>query len=149
MKKITTHSKSGLFLMEMIFSLLILSLAAAACIRIFAAADRVQREAREWNHIQELTTTAGEILEGSDGKPDTFLELMEGGTQKENTLTYLYDRAWTPCSPGQEAYTLTVSFSGDSRIKEASLVFLKGEQQELYTITLCFPRMNNGKEVSS
>ena len=37
MKKITTHSKSGLFLMEMIFVLLFLGLTCGVCVRLFAA----------------------------------------------------------------------------------------------------------------
>ena len=44
MKKISAHSKTSLFLMEMIFVLLFLALSSAACIRIFAAAKN--------NHIQ-------------------------------------------------------------------------------------------------
>lgn len=44
MKKISAHSKTSLFLMEMIFVLLFLALSSAACIRIFAAAKK--------NHIQ-------------------------------------------------------------------------------------------------
>ena len=68
MKKITTHSKSSLFLMEMILSILILALTCTACIRIFAAAKTQRKEARELNHIQELVTSAGETLEGWDGQ---------------------------------------------------------------------------------
>jgi len=63
MKKITTHSKSSLFLMEMILSILILALTCTACIRIFAAAKTQRKEARELNHIQELVTSAGETLQ--------------------------------------------------------------------------------------
>ena len=70
MKKITTHSKSSLFLMEMILSILILALTCTACIRIFAAAKTQRKEARELNHIQELVTSAGETLEGwTDSSP--------------------------------------------------------------------------------
>lgn len=41
MKKISAHSKTSLFLMEMIFVLLFLALSSAACIRIFAAAKKI------------------------------------------------------------------------------------------------------------
>lgn len=42
MKKISAHSKTSLFLMEMIFVLLFLALSSAACIRIFATAKKSQ-----------------------------------------------------------------------------------------------------------
>lgn len=52
MKKISAHSKTSLFLMEMIFVLLFLALSSAACIRIFAAAKNNHIQAQEWRHIQ-------------------------------------------------------------------------------------------------
>ena len=54
MKKITTHSKSGLFLMEMIFVLLFLGLTCGVCVRLFAASYMARVHAREDSHIQEL-----------------------------------------------------------------------------------------------
>lgn len=54
MKKISAHSKTSLFLMEMIFVLLFLALSSAACIRIFAAAKNNHIQAQEWRHIQTL-----------------------------------------------------------------------------------------------
>ena len=66
MKNLQTHSRSSLFLMEIILAVLILALTSTACVQIFAA-SRIQRQkARELNHIQELTTSVGEILEGWD-----------------------------------------------------------------------------------
>ena len=68
MKKLITHSKSSLFLIEMILSILILALTCTVCVRIFAAAKTQREEARELNHIQELVTSAGETLEGWNGQ---------------------------------------------------------------------------------
>ena len=74
MKKLQTHSRSGLFLMEMILAILILTLTSTACVQIFAA-SRIQRQkARELNHIQELTTSVGEVLEGWDGDFSSFVK---------------------------------------------------------------------------
>ena len=77
MKKMTAHSKSSLFLMEMILSILILALTCTACVRIFAAAKTQRQEARELNHIQELATCAGEALEGWDGELSSFSQIFE------------------------------------------------------------------------
>ena len=45
MKKLITHSKSSLFLIEMILSILILALTCTVCVRIFAAAKTQREEA--------------------------------------------------------------------------------------------------------
>lgn len=77
MQKLTSHSRSSLFLMEMILSILILALTCTACVRIFAAAKTQRQKARELNHIQELATCAGEVLEGWDGELSSFSQIFE------------------------------------------------------------------------
>lgn len=76
MKNLQTHSRSSLFLMEMILAVLILALTSTACVQIFAAARMQRQKAREFNHIQELTTSIGEILEGWDGDFSSFVKLL-------------------------------------------------------------------------
>lgn len=73
MKKISAHSKTSLFLMEMIFVLLFLALSSAACIRIFAAAKNNHIQAQEWRHIQTLTTSVGEMTEPQKALSHCFL----------------------------------------------------------------------------
>ena len=77
MQKLTSHSRSSLFLMEMILSILILALTCTACVRIFAAAKTQRQEARELNHTQELATCAGEALAGWDGELSSFSQIFE------------------------------------------------------------------------
>lgn len=77
MQKLTSHSRSSLFLMEMILSILILALTCTACVRIFASAKTQRQEARELNHTQELATCAGEALEGWDGELSSFSQIFE------------------------------------------------------------------------
>ena len=68
MKKTARHSKNSLFLMEMVMVLLFLSLSGAACVRIFATARENRIQTQEWIHIQSLTTSIGEIMEGTSGE---------------------------------------------------------------------------------
>ena len=66
MKKITTHSKTSAFPHEMLFVLLFLGLACSICVQLFASSYLYRTNAREYNHIQELLTSVGEITEGTD-----------------------------------------------------------------------------------
>ena len=91
MKKISAHSKTSLFLMEMIFVLLFLALSSAACIRLFAAAKKNHIRAQEWRHIQTLTTSVGEILEDSDGTAKSFVSLFPDGQIQDNLIEWYYD----------------------------------------------------------
>ena len=98
MKKISAHSKTSLFLMEMIFVLLFLALSSAACIRIFAAAKNNHIQAQEWRHIQTLTTSVGEILEDSDGTAKSFVSLFPDRQIQAHSFTLALTEAVSSCS---------------------------------------------------
>ena len=98
MKKLITHSKSSLFLIEMILSILILALTCTVCVRIFAAAKTQREEARELNHIQELVTSAGETLEGWNGQLSSFISIFGQPSKTSGALLqYLHEYLHTVC----------------------------------------------------
>ena len=115
MKKISAHSKTSLFLMEMIFVLLFLALSSAACIRIFAAAKNNHIQAQEWRHIQTLTTSVGEILEDSDGTAKSFVSLFPDGQIQDNLIEWYYDSSWQLCSDSQASYLSLIHISEPTR----------------------------------
>ena len=105
MKKLITHSKSSLFLIEMILSILILALTCTVCVRIFAAAKTQREEARELNHIQELVTSAGETLEGWNGQLSSFISIFGQPSKTSGALLqYYYDDSWNPCTENSAEY---------------------------------------------
>lgn len=127
MKKLRTHSKSSLFLMEMILSIFILVLAATVCLQLFAAAKIQRQKARDLNHIQELTTSIGEMLEGHNADD---LESVQ----------YFYDHNWKQCSKDLAKYTLSVQFTFTETIKKADILFLDDSKETLYSLTVSFPQ---------
>ena len=145
MKKKSSHSKTALFLMEMIVSLFFLALTCTICIRLYADAAANRRQARQLNHIQELTVTMGEILEGTSGAPEDFLRLLPGGTADGNNLDYYFDHAWQSCSPEESMYQMHYENSSTAALKKGILTFSDSRQNILYEITLQFP---SGKEAN-
>lgn len=136
-KQLSSHSKSGLFLMEMIFALLILSLSSSICIQIFAAASLSREQAREYNHIREWNVTAGEFLEGSDGMASEFLALFPDGILEGDTVRYYYDRDWKTADISAR-YCMEFSFLKDNRKKQVIYSCYK-EKELLYQQKLSFP----------
>ena len=143
MKKVTTHSKSGLFLMEMIFVLLFLGLTCGICIRLFAASYAARTKAQEYDHIKELTTSVGEILEGTDGSAKAFLRLFPGGTFDGTALVYSFDKRWQMCSQEEEFYRMEITLVTTVSEKEADVLFTKvpasGHSQKLYQLCIRYP----------
>lgn len=140
MKRTSTHSKTSLFLMEMIFALLFLALSSTACIRIFAVAKANHIQAQEWRHIQMLTTSVGEILEGSDGNAQNFLTLLPEGSIQDNILTWYYDNFWKSTSASQADYEMELELTQEVFFKQGTLSFYRcADHTQIYTINLCFP----------
>lgn len=144
MRRLSSHSKSSLFLMEMIFSLLILSISASICIQIFASASSSREQAREYNHIREWNVTVGEFLEGSDGTAAEFLTLFPDGNLEGDTIRYYFDRDWKT-TDASARYCVELSFASDTRKKQIAYSCYK-EQELLYQQELSFPLFTFGKE---
>lgn len=139
MKKSRHNSGTSLFLMEMILALLFLSLSSAACIQIFAAARKSRLQAEQWNQIQALTTSVGEVLEGTDGTDEQILSLLPGGIKKDTSLIWYYNRNWQSCSSGKAACEMILETDISSE-KSGELSFQQlSNGGELYRITLRFP----------
>lgn len=139
MKKSRHNSGTSLFLMEMILTLLFLSLSSAACIQIFAAARKSRLQAEQWNQIQALTTSVGEVLEGTDGTDEQILSLLPGGIKKDTSLIWYYNRNWQSCSSGEAACEMILETDISSE-KSGELSFRQlSNGSELYRITLRFP----------
>ena len=127
MKESRHNSGTSLYLMEMILDLMILSLSSAACIQIFAAARKNRLQAEQWNQIQALTNSVGEILEGTDGTDEQYLSLLPGSN-------------WQSCSSGEAACEMILETDISSSEKSGELSFRQlSNGSELYRITLRFP----------
>ena len=147
MKESRHNSGTSLFLMEMIRALLFLSLSSAACIQIFAAARKNRFQAEQWNQIQALTTSVGEVLEGTDGTDEQILTLLPGGIQKDTGMVWYYDRNWQSCSSGEAACEMILETDISSSEKSGELSFRQlPNGSELYRITLRFPADDHRRE---
>ncbi|MEI3413307.1 MAG: hypothetical protein V8Q57_09065 [Blautia sp.] len=93
----------------MIFVLLFLGLTCGICVRLFAASYQSRQKAWEYDHIQELTTSIGEVLEGSQGHSEDFLVLFPDGIVSGDTISCYFDKKWESVSQEQAVYQLTLT----------------------------------------
>lgn len=155
MKKISAHSKTSLFLIEMIFVLLFLSISSAACIRVFALAETNHRKAEEIRQIEILTTSVGEILEGSNKGSELsqiendYLSMIPGGTVEHDSIIWYFDSSWKTCTPSKAVYEMKLELNISSFLKKGNLSFCTiSDHKGLYNIKLAFP-VTADKEASS
>ena len=145
MKQIHSHSKNSLFLMEMIFVLLFLALSSAACVRIFAAAAGNHVQAVESRQIQAHTVSVSEIMEGSDGSTDSFIQYLCGGISDASSVSWYYDSDWNICEIQDASYQMLLELSSSRYEKTGILSFYRidADHALLHSTELRFPSIQS------
>ena len=145
MKQIHSHSKNSLFLMEMIFVLLFLALSSAACVRIFAAAAGNHVQAVESRQIQAHTVSVSEIMEGSDGSTDSFIQYLCGGISDASSVSWYYDSDWNTCEKQDASYQMLLALSSSRYEKTGILSFYRIDANNtlLHSTELRFPSVQS------
>lgn len=107
-----SHSKSSLFLMELIISILFFSLASAVCVQLFAKAHVISGETVDLSHAVTEAQNLAELWYATEGDCNMVNELLPDTNMTRSsksaiqTLYYTYDEQWELCSPTEAVYTM-------------------------------------------
>lgn len=81
------HSKSSLFLMELIIALLFFSLASTVCIRLFVHAHTLSARTIDQNYAVNYAQNMAEAFLGCDGDLNSLQALLSGSQLDAYTLS--------------------------------------------------------------
>lgn len=114
-----SSSRSGIFLMEIIASILFFALAAALCLEMFAKSQQINNQANCINTASVQTANAAELLKNavssSDASangsffPDCLLSEYPDAETGESFADVYYDKDWQHCAKEQGAYHMTIT----------------------------------------
>lgn len=111
-----THSKTPLFLMELIIMLLVFSVSAAICLQVFAGAKRISEESRKLDAAVIHGQTAAEYWKASHGDLDKTAAMM-GALPNEDGFVVYDEENWLHMAFTCEGATADiVVFSGETEI---------------------------------
>ena len=90
------HSKSSLFLMELIISILFFSLASAVCIRLFAKSHLISQATIEQNKAITYAQNLAECWYASEGSTTDMHRLLSETilTYDDTSIFFLFDKEW-------------------------------------------------------
>ena len=88
------HSKSGLFLMELIIVLLFFSLASTICIRLFVKSHALSQETVDLTNAVTLAQNLAENFIASDGDPEVMLQNFPKLSLAEDNLLQLAENGY-------------------------------------------------------
>lgn len=104
------HSKSSLFLMELIITILFFSLASAICIQLFAKSHLLSKQTVNENQAVIHAQSLAECFLATDGDMQTLRELFPSATtdSAEDTIILMFDTDWKECDIANACYTATL-----------------------------------------
>lgn len=79
-------SKSGIFLMELILSILFFSIAAAVCVKLFVTAHRLSDQSVNLNHAVAMAESVAEAFYGCNGNVGELETLFPDAGMDEQTM---------------------------------------------------------------
>jgi len=127
-----SKSKSSLFLMEMIVTILFFSIASAICVRLFAESHILSRQADELNMAVAVSQSFIEVMRGTDGSMDALLEQFPDAERINNdVLEQYYDTDYNECTSEEACYVAEITLSNTGAFQVIDTRFINLETKEL------------------
>jgi len=136
MKKYT-KSKSSLFLMEFIITLMLFSVCGAVCMKLFAATDSLSYKTTELNHAVACAQGFVEVMRGTDGSMESIMEYYPTAVQgSEGFFEVFYDADFNECDYSQAVYVSDVTLTPNGAIQNMEVRIVKlSDFEDVFTLT--------------
>lgn len=138
------HSRSSLFLMELLISLLFFSLASAVCIRLFAKSHLISQDTINQNNAIVQAQNLAETWLATEGNMQDLNRLLEQGVPSEDGLRIwlLFDEDWAPLSDNSEAESsyvaelLSSASASEDGLLHATVSVYENQGNVIYSLEL-------------
>lgn len=124
------HSKTSLFLMELILVLLFFSIASCVCVQLFAKSGIISAQTKELTNATGMAQNAAEVFYGVSGDMSAIAGQFPGSTLSADGTTLTI--------PGVSQFcTLTVSYTEDGFVWGDIFVYsTEDESDSIYQLSV-------------
>ena len=128
------NSRSGLFLMEMIISILFFSITSAITVQLFVKAHNIDDQSVSLSQGSIILQNVAEVFRSCDGDFEQtslqFDDLISEHT--ENSFHIYYNETWNLSSqPSQKGYTLEAVFSETDQLRALDLSIYSNQDNQI------------------
>lgn len=102
-------SKSSLFLMEILVSILLFSIASAVCVQVFVKASQLNKSSRELEQSLRVAQNFAEIMRNSKTPAETLQSLFPDAKVDRSEISVSFDQSFAPC-PKESTNALYCAF---------------------------------------
>ena len=145
------HTRSSLFLIELIIAILFFSAGSAVCIQAFVQAHLMSQKASDLSFASAQVSSAASVVRYTDGSPEAIAGYFPGAEEipgaeaaadTENggqTCAVYYDEERQLCSAEDAAYILTIHTEQEGGRTDARLSMSSAEGSSIYELSLRYP----------
>ncbi|HOO28467.1 MAG TPA: hypothetical protein PLU43_08375 [Lachnospiraceae bacterium] len=129
-------SKTSLFLMELIITILFFSIAGAVCMQLFVKAHTISEKTKELNHAVTAAQGFAEVMRGTDGSIESILAVYPDAIQGSDTFfEVFYDQDFQPCEPENAVYVSDITLLPNGAIQNMEIRIVKlSDYEEIYSL---------------
>ena len=91
------HSKSSLFLMEIILNILFFSILATFCVQIFFKGYQLSKSTEKLHQAVTACTSIAEICQSTDSPEETLSSIYPESTSLNETILIYYNKDFLAC----------------------------------------------------
>lgn len=132
-----SSGRSGLLLMELIFSILFFSLISAVCLQLFVKASLLGKETEELDMAVRCAVSAAELLNETEEPIARVTELFpESFVLTEEGITLLFDAEFRFCGSADMVYQMDIILSPEDEQTTGWSIILYGDShsREIYRL---------------
>ncbi len=132
-----TKSRTSLFLMELIITILFFSIASAVCVQFFVKAHTIGEKTKELNSAVAAAQGFAEVMRGTDGSIDSILSVYPDAIQGSDTFfEVFYDENFLPCEPEDAEYVSDVTLLPNGAIQNMEIQIVKlSTYEQIYSLS--------------
>lgn len=142
-------SRSTLFLMELILSILFFSLASAICVQMFVKSHLLSKESKELNHAVIWCESVAEAFYGCEGDMSKLSSVIGENNpdtvSKDNSIYIFYDWDFSPCKESDAGYQVCATLSQEDGLLSLLILCTDiGDSREIYSLNPYYYPVQNG-----
>ncbi len=131
-------SKTSLFLMELIITILLFAACGAVCVKLFVTSHVMTLETVELNRSVSIAQGFAEVMRGTDGDISSVLEhypdAIRGG---EGFFEVYYDEDFVPCKFEEASYVGDVTMTPNGAIQNMEVRIVRlSDYKDIYTLNV-------------
>lgn len=128
----STHSKSSLFLMEILLNIVLFSVLVIIGMQFFVHTHTLTNKTRQLHLAVNSCTNVASVFEAGDGTLENILKVYPYSVNMDNKIVIYLDKNFNDCKKGQAQYYITARLSADSTKQLPHLILhCRSTDQEL------------------